>query len=354
VSFVDYPDMAGSDTDAEARFQLTKNVDPFPEIGEALLNSADISDYVRMTGMLYPFHCDKLKSGSYEAAILGRCIWWDEKGERQEKQLNEENKEEFVLKANSIAFVQVEPFFRLPDYIALRFNLKITHVHRGILLGTGPLIDPGFVGRLLIPLHNLTTNEYMFKCGEGLIWIEFTKTSCLPTANRKTPNSLGLTKRGEYIRFPDDKQKKEPEYYFSKASLHKPIRSSIPEAVRESRDAAISSARQVEQARNLVLLVTGIGGLIFILTLAGVTYTTWSLIQNSWKLVDEVRDQLGQEIERDKSLQRKAEDVEQKAQLLEKRLSDEFKALQGQMDRLAQQRQVSGSRSGSTTKDALK
>lgn len=142
--FEDYPNLASTDDEANRRFEIAKSVDPFPEIPPSPLNSADIYDYVRMTGMLCPFHPEKLKSASYEAAICGRCIWWNDKGGRQEVRL-EKDGDEFTLEANSIAFVQVEPVFRLPDYIALRFNLKITHVHRGIL-----------------------------------IWIEFTKTSSLP------------------------------------------------------------------------------------------------------------------------------------------------------------------------------
>src|SRR6267143_1404376 len=231
---VNYLQLAESDAEADSRFRLTKETDPFPEIAAALLNSADIYDYVRMTGMVHPFNLDKLKSGSYEAAIRGHCIWWDENGSRQEKLLAKvDGTEHFILKANSIAFVQVEPSFRLPDYIALRFNLKISHVHRGILLGTGPLIDPGFEGKLLIPLHNLTTNDYQLKCGSGLIWIEFTKMSALPGADRDKQNSLEVTRRGAYKEFPADKKWKEPIYYLSNA-FDGPIRSSIPEAVRES------------------------------------------------------------------------------------------------------------------------
>ena len=55
-------------------------------------------------------------------------------------------------------------------------------MHRGLLLGTGPLVDPGFHGRLLIPLHNLTSDEYTIRGDEGLIWMEFTKTSHLQAA----------------------------------------------------------------------------------------------------------------------------------------------------------------------------
>ena len=83
----------------------------------------------------------------------------------------------YKLLENSITFVQIESKIRLPEYIALRFNLRIKHVHRGLLLGTGPLVDPGFAGELLIPLHNLTSKKYEISVEEGIIWIEFTKTS---------------------------------------------------------------------------------------------------------------------------------------------------------------------------------
>ena len=39
------------------------------------------------------------------------------------------------------------------------------------------MVDPGFVGRLSIPLHNFTSNEYSLKAGEGFVYFEFTKLS---------------------------------------------------------------------------------------------------------------------------------------------------------------------------------
>lgn len=99
------------------------------------------------------------------------------------------------MEPNSIAFVTLEPMFRIPDYLALRFNLKIVHVYKGLLLGTGPLVDPGFVGRLSIPLHNLTANTYTFHAGDGIIQMEFTKLSRNDIWLTKKGNSSGLYKR---------------------------------------------------------------------------------------------------------------------------------------------------------------
>jgi len=341
----DYPNLAPIDNDEESqrRFERARGVDPFPEIPPALLNSADIYDYVRMAGILHPFHPEKLKSGSYEAGIKGRCIWWDDEAKRHSINLGKDA-DEFTLFANSIAFVQVEPKFRLPDYIALRFNLKITHVHRGILLGTGPLVDPGFVGRLLIPLHNLTTNPYRFKVGEGLIWIEFTKTSPLPNQEAGMEQAAQhLSRRREYVRFPEKKKNFAPEQYLEKAASNNPIRSSIPEAVRESKEASVSSARYSEESANsakgaeksaermytFVMGASAAGLAVLLIALVGLWLTTWSLLQDANGVVVAAQQQLREEAEKRQSQTKQLERLEQtnrllheELQVLKKRLSD--------------------------------
>ena len=167
---------------AEKRFQAFSSKDPYPQIAPALLNSADILKYVISTGMIYPFDYSKLEGASYDVKLAGKVVYWDEKGNKIVKNIvknpiKEDEVQDFILQKNSIAFVTLEPIFRIPDYIALRFNLKISHIYKGLLLGTGPLVDPGFVGRLSIPLHNLTANNYRFEFGQGMIQLEFTKLS---------------------------------------------------------------------------------------------------------------------------------------------------------------------------------
>lgn len=266
-AITDYPDLSQSDPEAEDRYNKTKQCDPFPEISPALLNSADIYDYVRMTGMLYPFDStsEKLKAASYEACIYGECRYWDGEGTEHKLNLGADD-QELVLHANSITFVQVEPYFRLPDYIAIRFNLKITHVHRGILLGTGPLVDPGYVGKLLIPLHNLTTNEYTLKVREPLIWIEFTKISenilWDSTAAGKKPKFQQLGAVKEQDAFPIRKAKLSPLEALVKASPHKPIRSSIPDALEKAKKSAETAGTAAKRARNItvgVFVAVGVG-----------------------------------------------------------------------------------------------
>ena len=139
--------------------------------------------------------------------------------------------------------MQIEPTIRLPDYIAIRFNLRIKHVHRGLLLGTGPLVDPGFEGNILIPLHNLTSEAYRIRGNEGLIWIQFTKTAA-KVETAQPP----YRRRGVLHPMEDRKADVSISSYFQRANERKPIRSSIPEAVRDATFRAEQAEKSAAQA----------------------------------------------------------------------------------------------------------
>ncbi len=241
---------AGTPEDARERYMRTaRNLDPFPDIPSALLNSADIYDYVRATGMIHPFQrCRLSKPASYEVSIGRRYIYWDSKGKNVDRFL-EEN-EEFVLAPNSIGFIAPDEFFRLPNYIAARFNLRITNVHRGLLLGTGPLVDPGFSGQLLVPLHNLTTNEYRFRRGEQFAWFEFTKLSPNTWDPRYEEMRRKYSLRGEFVPFPEEKLDiaQDPRRYLAEAAPEG-VRSSIPEAIADSARSAKLASESADSAR---------------------------------------------------------------------------------------------------------
>jgi deoxycytidine triphosphate deaminase len=352
--FQDYLLPAESDQEAERRFRIAKSLDPFPQIPPSLLNSADIHDYVRMTGMLYPYESDDLKSASYEAPIYWKCIVWDERGERCDLHLEEGKDEEITLKANSIALVQVKPHFRLPDYIALRFNLKIKHVHRGILLGTGPLVDPGFEGKLVIPLHNLTTNNYTFRRGEGLIWVEFTKTTI---STEVSDSHSALRRRGSYRPFPDDKKNHDPDWYIEKATRHKPIRSSIPDALRQGLDAAKEAEVQAKEAEagakrvgEYVKFLSIGGGIVLLLTLGTLAFQTWGLIGDAWKAVSDVQQfiQSSRQDDRDRRL----DELQKYIETSEKRMTEKIIVIEGQLDQLIVDARQTGSKRTETNQQA--
>ena len=249
--------------------------DPFPNVPPSLLSAEHIKDYVMKTGAIAPFYENggrhsRLKMATYEGRI-GECAFLYNKQDRLE---SIDFGEELTVKANSIVFVECDLDFRLPYYMALRFNLQIRHVHRGLLLGTGPLVDPGYWGKLCIPLHNLTDEDYSIQKEDGLIWIEFTKTTAGHQEGRP-PLDLLEKKRGYWnIR-----------EFIEKASNPRsgigesvPIRSSISGVIDQAEHAA-SSAKIAEKSatdakdeasrmRSTITWGTGIAGLVLVVTIA--------------------------------------------------------------------------------------
>lgn len=176
--------------------------DVLKHVPPSLLSAEHIKEYVQSTGMISPFfeggEKPRLKKASYEGRI-GQVVYSFEDGVLKSIPFID-NK--LMVKANSIVFVECDLNFRLPNYIAIRFNLQIKHVHRGLLLGTGPLVDPAFWGKLCIPLHNLTSEDYYLDRNEGLIWVEFTKTTSIesgPNASGAKPSTSGIWDIKKYI-----------------------------------------------------------------------------------------------------------------------------------------------------------
>lgn len=245
-------DYALSDASASRRYEKWKAKDPYPNIQPALLNSADIKAYVKKTGMIYPFYEEDLQGASYKVKIVGKILYWkyDDTSSHKEppkKIVTELNcaTDSFELGPDSIAFVALEPHFRIPEYLALRFNLKIQHIYKGLLLGTGPLVDPGFNGKLFIPLHNLTSNTYRFKYGDTLITMEFTKLS----GNVQWGNLANATEHSERYIKEEIPESRDVQEYIAKALANDrldSVVSSIPNALYDSKI-------QVEEAKKQVL-----------------------------------------------------------------------------------------------------
>ena len=176
-------DFAPTEEDALSRYKKFKSVDPFLHILPALLSSAQIQAYIAKTGMIFPYFPsddpkkEKVTSASLTMTIGPEVLYWDSEGKEQYKRDLQED-ESIILRPNSMTFLRPAERFNIPDYIAVRFNLRRVHVHRGLLLGTGPLIDPGFKGYPMIPVHNLTENEYVVRVGDDFINVEFTKIIC--------------------------------------------------------------------------------------------------------------------------------------------------------------------------------
>lgn len=273
---------------ATEKYQIYKSKDPFPQIGEALLNSADLLMYLLTVGIVEPFDEKNLKGVTYQCTFSGEAHRFDsETGGMEEIRLTEES--ELVLERNSITYLKIEEKFHVPEYMVLRFNLSVSNAYKGLLLGTGPIVDPGFEGNLFIPLHNLTGNEYIIKKGAPLIRVEFTKLSHhadwgnkkgqlfpgLHPITKKTPQNASFSSFIEEALLDSDKKQ-----FYTKGGVVS-VRSSIPDVIADSADKAKQaqdSAKRAEKAARRWTLAGTLGGVI---TIAAVLLSVFSLVSDT-------------------------------------------------------------------------
>lgn len=312
----DIDKFAADDTEAEARAKYYRYVDPLSDekIPPALLSSNHFIKYVKATALIHPFYEveGRIKAASYEVRAKGSTIRWDSNGKKIITPIVDGS--EIYLPKNSITFVQIESKIRLPQYIAIRFNLRIRNVHRGLLLGTGPLIDPEFEGDILIPIHNLTDEDYHIPQEEGLIWVEFTKTSAPPDASR--PYKLEGRKT--------DLTATE---YLDRANKNNPIRSSLEGALLETRarsEQAEASARSAESSVKTVTQIGIIGAVIVTLTLVIALHSYFGTMT---QLAGTVQDKASSALTKADSLASRADDDRKSSEETKKTIEDSRKSL---------------------------
>lgn len=277
----------------DQRYDLLKEFDPyFSDIPPALLNAGHLATYAVATGMIEPFDRSKLtKPATYLVSAEGPVRYRNEQGHVERFYLTKDMKKretescvrDYVrLAPNSVCFLTLEPTFRMPSYIAARFNLMIKDVYRGLLVGTGPLVDPGFQGKISIPIHNFTSQEYYISAGDGLVYFEFTKMSWKNPETKKAQFSWLPQSIDHQPPFPASKNSRHSlDDYLAQATGGGPPQHAIQTAVSEMRT-------QADRARNLLTVYT-LGG---IAAAVGLVLTGWSLYNGAQQFTTSAQTEL--------------------------------------------------------------
>lgn len=169
------------------------------ELGRGLLSSPQIEYCLEKYKILENAKKDNIKAGVYAMRLGEYATRW-ESGIKLEFKLDLNSESpifrriknitprciDLFLKKNSLYYLELPPNsltfvttiekFNLARNLIARFNLKSSWVHKGLLLGTGPIVDPGFRSKIAIPLHNFSNNYIYIEYGAQIINVEFTIT----------------------------------------------------------------------------------------------------------------------------------------------------------------------------------
>lgn len=152
-------------------------IDPDKDSPPGLLLSDRIWFYCKKANLIWPHAEEYLEPASYTLHAGREYLISIRPGQVEPYDLEKEGR--VVVPPNGLIYIRFFEEVNIPYYMIARFNLRVTQVYRGLLLGTGPQVDPGYMGRLGCPIHNFTDEEKTIEFFEQLVTIDFEKTTPL-------------------------------------------------------------------------------------------------------------------------------------------------------------------------------
>lgn len=261
-----------------------------------VLDSAEIRRYVEKCGLISPFNEDQLGPASYELTLgplyynQGRC------------ELTESSPD-LEVPRNSLIFISFQEILRLPHYMVARFGLNVTMLYRGLLLGAGPQVDPGFMGALSCPIHNISNQAFRLRLGEPLARIEFTKTT-FATDHDLRDHLATIDSEKELYKFADANPKLAP-LFPQRLRWREPIFAYTGDRV-DLASSVAGLSLQVSDAEKTVRRYTRYGFIGVIAALIGFLGVLFALIELGTSYVDRSTDN-GQVVERVQRLEERTQ-----------------------------------------------
>lgn len=115
-----------------------------------------------------PFEPNQVQGATYDMRVGKQGATTSSK-----KIVNLEEDGYLLLKPGDFAIVVVLEKLRLsPQYVG-RFGLRSKYARKGLIATTGPQIDPGYDGRLILGLTNLTPKAVSLPYKDDLVSVEF-------------------------------------------------------------------------------------------------------------------------------------------------------------------------------------
>ncbi|MEM0232971.1 MAG: dCTP deaminase [Candidatus Nezhaarchaeales archaeon] len=131
-----------------------------------------IRELVEKNNLIDPFDERCLGPASYDARVGSKAL-----KPRAEGSPIVNLEREGILIIDTGEFVEVITLerFNMPNDVAGRIGLRSYYTRKGLQLFSGPQIDPGFKGNLIVSLFNAGPKPIMLRYGDSFCTIEFHK-----------------------------------------------------------------------------------------------------------------------------------------------------------------------------------
>jgi len=134
-----------------------------------ILTAQQIAEaYRRGDLVINPFDEHQIQGATYDLRVGDQAATTSTK-----RLVNVKDNGYLLLQPGDFGIVTVFEEIRLGPQYAARFGLRSKYARKGIIATTGPQIDPGYHGRLIIGLTNLTPRPVSLPYKDDLVSVEF-------------------------------------------------------------------------------------------------------------------------------------------------------------------------------------
>ncbi|GAB3035354.1 dCTP deaminase [Bowmanella dokdonensis] len=126
-------------------------------------------------GLISPFKNELLRASSYDLTV-GEEYYIGKEGVFSSIETERiRRNQSFKIPPHAVCFILTEETINLPKDITAKVSLRMTHIYAGIILTSQPPFDPGYKGKVILMLYNLSSKSICMKRGERIATIEFSR-----------------------------------------------------------------------------------------------------------------------------------------------------------------------------------
>jgi deoxycytidine triphosphate deaminase len=141
--------------------------------------------------LIDPFDLNSLRRSSYDLTVGSEYYCGDSENDRSLtlRTQNLPTSATFSIPAHGVCFILCAETITLPDNITARVALRMSLIYQGLVLTAQPPFDPGYSGKVIVMLHNLSSRPVHVTQGSRIATIEFSEVTH-PTAQRSPHRSV--------------------------------------------------------------------------------------------------------------------------------------------------------------------
>ena len=134
--------------------------------------------------LIDPFDDKNLRGSSYDLTIGEEYYVGQDFSGTKLKTEKLEPTQAFWIPPHAVCFILSAEWLELPKEISAKVSLRMSYIYAGLVLTSQPPFDPGYKGRAIVMLHNLSSEPVSMRRGDRVATIEFMKLSSATTLNK--------------------------------------------------------------------------------------------------------------------------------------------------------------------------